>query len=95
MKRITLSKLAQQDLRTIYNNIAADDPIIAKKFVDGIEEKISVLRMFPELGMVRSDLKTNIRSLAHASYTIYYHNQSLLTIERILGPGQDSTNQIL
>jgi toxin ParE1/3/4 len=62
----------ERDLTRISLRIAADDPRIARRFVERIRDHCAHLARFPDMGRARPDVYPGVRSLAHGSYVIYY-----------------------
>ena len=72
-------------LKDIYNYIAHDNPTAAAQVVEGIYEKVQILRDFPEIGhRYRSEPEGEIRILLYGHYRIAYLLRSKEKID-ILG----------
>ncbi len=73
MAEINWTAEAEQWLRDIYDYISSDKPEAARRVVEGIYEKVQILRRFPEVGH-RYDLypDLNIRILLYGHYRIAY-----------------------
>ena len=60
-------------LKDIYDYISNDNPSAAKKVIDGIYEKVQLLRRYPEIGYkYQTGSKKNIRILLYGHYRIAY-----------------------
>jgi toxin ParE1/3/4 len=60
-------------LKDIYDYIAQDNPTAAAVVVEGIYEKVQILRDFPEIGhRYRSEPEGEIRILLYGHYRIAY-----------------------
>jgi toxin ParE1/3/4 len=69
MVKITYSKSAVADLSAIYQFIALDSPVAAKRFITLIRERIQILKTQPEIGrIVYPDKYKNLRQLLYQSY---------------------------
>jgi plasmid stabilization system protein ParE len=73
MAEINWTAEAERWLRDIYNYIAAENPQAAIRVVEGIYEKVQLLRQFPELGHRYGRYPTqHIRILLYGHYRIAY-----------------------
>lgn len=70
--RVTLTRLAEQDLREIGAYIAQDNPRRAAGFIREIHAKALAYAEHPEMGRDRSDLAPGLRSFPHGAYVVYY-----------------------
>ena len=87
MPKVLLRPVAETDLDDIWWYIAQDNPDAADNFLDKIEERLSALAQFPDMGIKRDELMPSLRSLAIGNYLIFYltlHNG--IEVVRIL-PG--------
>ena len=72
MANLIIVASARQDLADIFDYIARDKPIAAKKWVRKIEEKCELIATTPESGQVRPELGGEIRSSTLGRYVIFY-----------------------
>ena len=73
MAEINWTVEAERWLRDIYDYIAEDNPDAASRVVEGIYEKVQLLRQFPELGYRYERLPhQHIRILLYGHYRIAY-----------------------
>lgn len=72
MAEIIVSQQAVDDFERIWLNIALDNDDAADRLLRAINVKIERLRIFPEIGRVRDDLRPSARGLVHGSYLILY-----------------------
>jgi toxin ParE1/3/4 len=73
MVKIRWTEKAEQWLNEIYDYIAKDNPIAARRVVSGIYEKVQVLSKFPEIGYkYRDEKEGEIRVLLYGHYRIAY-----------------------
>ncbi len=73
MAEIRWTVEAETWLRDIYDYIAKDDPTAAARVVEGIYEKVQVLKRYPEIGYkYRSEPEAEIRILLYGHYRIAY-----------------------
>ena len=73
MAEIRWTSEAETWLRDIYEYIATDNPSAAIKVVEGIYDKVQILRQFPEIGYVyRAEEEGEIRIILFGHYRIVY-----------------------
>lgn len=72
MAEIIASQQADDDFERIWLNIALDNDDAADRVLRAINVKIERLRIFPEIGRTRDDLRLGARGLVHGSYLILY-----------------------
>jgi toxin ParE1/3/4 len=72
MSQFSLSHLARTDLAEIYERVARDKPIAARRLLSGFFERFRLLAEFPELGEKRDNLRSNLRSFSVGNYVIFY-----------------------
>jgi toxin ParE1/3/4 len=73
MAEINWTAEAEHWLRDIHDYIAEDNPEAARRVVEGIYEKVQLLRQFPELGHRYERLPhQHIRALLYGHYRIAY-----------------------
>lgn len=72
MKPIRLSKLAQIDIRSIGNEIAADKPRAAEAFVDQIIQRCHSIAAAPEGYGPRPEFGAGVRGVPIRPYVILY-----------------------
>ena len=82
--------MALQDLSNIWLTIALDNPIAADRVASRIYDAEERLADFPELGRLRPELLTGLRSWAVGDYIIFYRTTSdAVEILRILHGARD------
>jgi len=85
MAEINWTAEAEQWLRDIYDYISSDKPEAARRVIEGIYEKVQILRRFPEVGhRYERDSHLHIRILLYGHYRIAYLIKNDKTID-ILG----------
>ena len=74
MRTLRWGEGAIRDLEEILQEIAAQDPLAAKRFLRGVREKVEGLTDFPLRGSPQPHLLRSPppRRLIHGSYLIYY-----------------------
>jgi toxin ParE1/3/4 len=72
MAEIIVSQQADDDFERIWLNIALDNDDAADRLLRAINVKIERLRIFPEIGRARDDLRPGARGLVHGAYLILY-----------------------
>jgi len=79
---------AQQDLTAILNYIKQDNPTAAHKLIQEIDEIISRLEEFPNMGVTPKDLRLkslNYKMLVINNYLVFYIiKDSIIEIRRIV-----------
>ncbi|MCW6532516.1 type II toxin-antitoxin system RelE/ParE family toxin [Sphingomonas lycopersici] len=64
--RLIFTREARDQLDAIYDFIAeAASPDIARRFTDGIVDRLTVLSDFPRIGTPRDDIRGGLRTLAY------------------------------
>ena len=71
MAKINWTYEAVDWLEKIYNYISKDSQEVAQKVVEGIYEKVQILKSMPEIGYKYQN-KNNIRILLYGHYRIAY-----------------------
>jgi len=92
MGRVDKLPTARSDLIEIWQYIADDSPENADRFLDTLEEKMSLLADNPEMGKRREELAEGLRSFPVDNYMIYYrpHDQKEgIVVVRVLNATQD------
>ena len=69
---ILISPKAEQDLEDINARIASYNPQAANRLLDKILDKFETLASFPNMGKIRDELITNLRSFPVDDYLIFY-----------------------
>jgi toxin ParE1/3/4 len=72
MPRVRLTKRAQNDLRTIWRTIAADNERAADKIFTRIMDRIELAAEHPHSGAPRPELGPEARILVEAPYIVIY-----------------------
>ena len=72
MADIIVSQQAEDDFERLWRTIALDNDDAADRLLRAINVKIERLRIFPEIGRAREDLRPGARGLVHGSYLILY-----------------------
>jgi toxin ParE1/3/4 len=72
MPEIILSRRARDDFKRIWHYIAQDNPEAADRLLLTLDEKIERLRVFPEIGSLRDDIRPGARTLVHGRYIVLY-----------------------
>ena len=72
MAKIIWTSEAERWITDIYDYIAVDNPIAAKKVVRGIYKRVQILSQFPEIGYRYEESARNVRILLYGHYRIAY-----------------------
>jgi toxin ParE1/3/4 len=87
MKRIRVSKLAENDLDEIWHDIAwrSGNIKIANSVVDAITDIFPILATNPEAGRSRDDIDPGVRSFPVQKYIVFYRTSGQdLTVSRVI-----------
>jgi toxin ParE1/3/4 len=71
-----VSRRAETDLRQIWRYIAAENPAAADRLLLRIDEKMQLLRDFPEIGRLRDDIRPGLRMLVEGNYLLLYEHDN-------------------
>ena len=88
---MVLSEAAAGDLRDVYDDIAADDPVAARRVLEGLRTAMHRLAEHPGLGHLRDDLADEaVRVWAvHSELVIYRPDGRPLQVVRVLSGYRD------
>lgn len=90
MSRLFFSPSAREDLNSIFDHIANDNPTAAGHFVGKLKETCSRIAEFPSIGVVRDDLAPGVRCFPVGSYLIFYRSRAVgVEIVRVLHGSRD------
>jgi toxin ParE1/3/4 len=88
--RVTVSPLAEQDLESIGEYIAQDNPGRAANFLAELRTQCVKIAKAPQAYRARSELAEGLRSCAHGNYVIFFvATKAHLTIVRVLHGAMD------
>lgn len=88
--RVTVSPLAEQDLETIGDYIAEDNPGRAVSFIVELRAQCEKIAKAPQAYLARPELAEGLRSCAHGNYVIFFvATKARLTIVRVLHGAMD------
>lgn len=76
MAEISLSRRAREDFKRIWHYIALDNEEAADRLLLAMDAKIERLRIFPEIGTQRDEIRPGARSLVHGAYLILYEYEA-------------------
>ena len=86
--KIKYLPIAQQDLIDIFDYIKQDDPTAAVEFIDKIDETITKLESYPNIGVVPKDDRLELlgyRMLVIQNYLVFYAvREDIVEIRRII-----------
>ena len=94
MDRVDKLPTARSDLIDIWQYIADDSPEDADRFLDTLEEKMSLLADNPEMGKRREKLAEGLRGFPVGNYMIFYRphgEKEGIVVVRVLNGTQDIT----
>ena len=72
MNSFKVSELAQEDLISIYEYIAAENEDAAIRLMETFREKFRLLAQFPKMGRERNELSLYLRSFPVGRYLVFY-----------------------
>lgn len=85
------SPRALEDLKSIFDFIAAAHPEAAEKTAERLLDACDNLARFPELGSQRDELVRGLRAFVVGNHVIYYRRTSqAIRVERILHAARDT-----
>jgi toxin ParE1/3/4 len=88
--RLSFSPLAEQDMESIGDYIAADSPARAVSFVLELRQQCQRIARNPLGYRARPELGAGLRSCAHGRYVVFFEVQAdAITIVRILHGARD------
>ena len=90
----TLRLKAEQDVDSILDYIAQDNPNAALKLYSKFLRQFEYISEFPEVGRLRDEFTPTMRSLAVGNYTIYFREIAPVQIIRILHGARLSASQL-
>ncbi len=90
MSRYHISDRARTDLDEIWGFIAQDNPQAADRLIEVLVRKFRVLARSPEIGILRSELASSLRSFPVGNYLIFYRPfDQGIEIARVLHGARD------
>lgn len=72
MARVTRSRRVEQDLLSIAEYIAADNPTAAARWLDEMERIFALLASSAGIGQEVSEIRPGLRRFCHGNYLIYF-----------------------
>jgi toxin ParE1/3/4 len=72
MARVERFRQAEEDLLAIAEYIARDNPSAAARWLEQIEEKLSLLAKQPFMGEAVDHIRPGLRRTSHGRYLIFY-----------------------
>lgn len=90
MKKFRLSAEIESDLNEIWLFVAQDNPDAANRLIELFLEKFLLIGKQPQIGRLRGDVKTELRSLSAGNYIIFYRDtESYVEFIRIIHGARD------
>ena len=85
MSRVDRFRQAEEDLLTIAEYIARDNPRAALRWLDQVEEKLAALAEHPLMGEAVDQIRPGLRRSSHGRYLIFYEpRDSGICLVRVL-----------
>lgn len=72
MATIYVTRRAEEDLREIWRYIAIENMDAADRLLLRIDDRLQILRDFPEAGTARDDIRPGFRLLVEGPYLLLY-----------------------
>lgn len=92
--KLFLSRRAKEDLLEIWEYIAEHDGQAADNYIDHLRNRALELLLFPELGRMREEIYSGVRSLLSKNHLLFYRIQGdEVQILRILHGSRDLVKQ--
>lgn len=89
MARYLVSPLAEQDIESIGDYIALDNPQRALTFIAELRNQCARIASSPKAFRARPELGENIRSCAYGNYVIFFQDDPTVCIVRVLHGAMD------
>ena len=84
MAELFISRRAKEELRQLWRYIAAENPAAADRLLLRIDDKLQILRDFPDIGTMRDDIRPGFRMLVEGNYLLLYeHDAASNSVELI------------
>lgn len=94
-RRLLWTDTARADLASIYRYLALDNTDAADRLILGLEEKARSLAESGLSGRGRSELGTDVRSVAYRSRILFFHvTPAAITILRVLHGHQNLSSDL-
>jgi toxin ParE1/3/4 len=71
-----VSRRAKEELRQVWRYIAAENPAAADRLLLRIDDKLQILRDFPDIGTLRDDIRPGFRMLVEGNYLLLYEHDT-------------------
>jgi toxin ParE1/3/4 len=92
MTSYVVTPLAQADLDSIWDYIAADSPAAADRLLERFQETFARLARHPLMGRARDELRPGLRSFSVRKYVVYYRFfEGRVIIVRVIHGARDVT----
>lgn len=89
MSNFALSQRAEEDIESILNYIAEDDPRAVLAFYKDLERVFRRLARHPKVGRERNEIAQGIRSIPIGRYLIFFELEKPVHIIRVLHAAMD------
>ena len=101
MRRATWAELAEQDLQDACDYLATASPEVVTRFLESLEETLTILLEHPEVGKPRESAEARVRGIRSwavrdfTSYLIFYAvTADGIRIVRLLHGARDLPDQV-
>ncbi|MDP4880005.1 MAG: type II toxin-antitoxin system RelE/ParE family toxin [Opitutales bacterium] len=89
MSNYALSQRAEEDIESILDYIAEDDPQAALSFYKDLERVFRRLARHPRIGRERNEITQGIRSIPIGRYLIFFELENPVQLIRVLHSAMD------
>jgi toxin ParE1/3/4 len=90
MRKVHLAARARLDLRDTLLYLRQNNPPAARRFLDELTARFALLGQFPEMGIMRPELRPHLRSTVVDSYLIFYQpEKTRIKVIRIVHGARD------
>ena len=94
MARVTRRPQAEADILEIWTYIAEDSFVEADRWIDRLDESLTLWATQPKMGRARDELSPGIRSLAFGRYVVFFEPQpDGIDVVRVLHGSRDLDEQ--
>lgn len=84
MAELVVSRRAEDELRELWRYIAAEDLNAADRLLLRIDQKLQLLRDFPDIGTLRNDIRPGFRMLVAGNYLLLYEHRVVDSIVELV-----------
>lgn len=95
MSHSVFSPLARRDLFALFDHVAKDNPVAARRLLAKLKETCRRIARFPGIGPSREDVSPGLRGFPVGNYVIFYRlGREAVEIVRVLHSAQDHSRMV-